>query len=148
VGKNRQDKRRNRSVHQHYEIEVSSEGATVQGISWHRKASSEPQSGLYFIRTNCDIKDEILIWDIYNTIREVESTFRCLKTDLSLRPIYHQEDPYVEAHLYLGLLAYQVVAPIRHILKEKRNKPKLEEHSPDNEHTESSVSQTKHKGRQ
>jgi len=57
------------------------------------------------------------IWGIYNTIREVESTFRCLKTDLRLRPVHHQEDRYCEAHLHLGLLAYQIVAPIRYMLK-------------------------------
>ena len=39
--------------------------------------------------------------EIYNTIREVESTFRCLKTDLNIRPIHHQEDERLQAHIYL-----------------------------------------------
>ncbi len=60
-----------------------------------------------------------MLWDIYNTIREVESTFRCLKTDLNLRPVYHQKDEHIESHLHLGLLAYQIVAPIRYMLKSK-----------------------------
>jgi len=38
------------------------------------------------------MKDEVVIWNVYNTIREVESTFRTLKTDLDLRPIYHKND--------------------------------------------------------
>jgi len=106
-------------VHQRFEIEIRSEGGIVKEINWQKKAENEQQNGIYFIRTNCDIKGETLIWEIYNTIREVESAFRCLKTDLSLRPVYHKKDPYVEAHLHLGLLAYHIAAPIRYQLKEK-----------------------------
>ena len=65
------------------------------------------------------MEQEEELWQIYNLIREVEATFRCLKTDLNLRPIYHQEDQYIEAHLNLGLIAYQLVACIRHQLKDK-----------------------------
>jgi transposase len=53
------------------------------------------------------------------TLREIESTFRTLKTDLSIRPVFHQKDKNVEAHIFLGVLAYQVVASIRHQLKIK-----------------------------
>ena len=55
---------------------------------------------------------------IYNTIREIESTFRILKTDLDLRPIYHQRDDSTMAHLHLGLMAYWLVNTIRHQLKQ------------------------------
>ena len=47
------------------------------------------------------------------------ATFRVLKTDLALRPVFHKTDENVEAHLFLGLLAYQVVATIRYQLKQK-----------------------------
>jgi transposase len=50
---------------------------------------------------------------IYNTIREIESTFRCLKTDLDVRPIYHQKDENSEAHLFIGIVAYQLAHGIR-----------------------------------
>ncbi len=63
------------------------------------------------------IKDEVVIWNIYNTIREVELTFRTLKTDLNLRPIYHKSDKGTLAHLNLGLLAYWLVNTIRCQLK-------------------------------
>ena len=66
-----------------------------------------------------DGKDEKTCWDIYNTIREIESTFRVLKTDLDLRPIYHKTDAATVAHLHLGLLAYWVVNTVRHQLKAK-----------------------------
>ena len=57
------------------------------------------------------------IWTIYNTLTEIEATFRTLKTDLALRPVHHQTDENTEAHIYMGVLAYQVVATIRHQLK-------------------------------
>ncbi len=73
--------------------------------------------GIYFLRTNLQIEEEQLRWDIYNTIREIESVFRTLKTDLDLRPIYHRNDDATMAHLHLGLLAYWVVNTIKHQLK-------------------------------
>ncbi len=45
--------------------------------------------------------------------------FRCLKTDLDIRPIYHQKDEYIEPHIWLGILAYQVVNYIRQNLKQQ-----------------------------
>src|SRR5690606_26604529 len=52
-------------------------------------------------------------------IREIESTFRALKTDLELRPIYYKNDEATMAHLHLGLLAYWLVNTIRCKLKSK-----------------------------
>ena len=74
---------------------------------------------MYLLRTNLNEKDERAQWKIYNAIREVEYTFRVLKTDLDLRPIYHKTDKASLAHLHLGLLAYWVVNTIRYQLKQK-----------------------------
>lgn len=75
--------------------------------------------GVYFLRSNYSISEEKQLWSIYNSIREIESTFRCLKTDLDLRPIYHKTDVGAMAHLHLGLLAYSLVNTIRYQLKAK-----------------------------
>jgi hypothetical protein len=112
-------KERNKSVHKYYDIKVEVKDGIAVEVEY-TKNEIEPedkQSGEYYLRTNYTLASEEEIWDIYNTIREVESTFRCLKTDLRLRPVHHQEDRYCEAHLHLGLLAYQIVAPIRYMLK-------------------------------
>lgn len=58
-----------------------------------------------------------MIWNIYNTIREIENSFRTLKTDLDLRPIYHKSDAATMAHLHLGLLAYWIVNTVTCKLK-------------------------------
>ena len=79
--------------------------------------SSRSGNGVYFIRTNIAQKDEGLVWNIYNTLPHVEETFRILKTDLSIRPVFHKKDDNIMAHLFLGILAYSIVNTIRHRLK-------------------------------
>ena len=74
----------------------------------------------FILLENLKTENEQTLWKIYNTIREIESTFRCLKTDLELRPIYHKNDNATLAHLHLGILAYWLVNTIRHQLKIKK----------------------------
>jgi hypothetical protein len=110
------------SVHRYYDITVSdnSEGIVTR-ISCKHKKGDDPikKAGIYFLRTTLDENDEKTFWSIYNIIREIEYTFRVLKTDLDLRPIYHKTDDAAMAHLHLGILAYWLVATIRHQLKQK-----------------------------
>ncbi len=90
-------------------------------MSWSIKEDVEinARSGIYFLRTSLTGDTEEMIWQFYNTIREIEATFRILKTDLDLRPIYHKKDESTMAHLHLGLLAYWVVNTVRHQLKKE-----------------------------
>lgn len=111
------------SVHENYAIVASHDttGKYVVNLSWDKNQEKEQAKiedlGKYFLRTSMDIKEEIIVWDIYNTIREIENAFRTLKTDLDLRPIYHKNDASTLAHLNLGLLAYWLVNTIRQKLK-------------------------------
>ena len=107
------------STHKHYEVvtRVDKKGV-VTNITWNQKPV-ENKHGYYLLRTDLDQNDEQTQWAIYNVIREIEATFRVLKTDLDLRPIYHKTDDAAMAHLHLGLLAYWVVNTIRYQLKQK-----------------------------
>ena len=111
------------SVQYYYDIEVSltPDNQTVTAVNWskneQRYAQKETSLGLYFLRTSLLLQDEVMIWNIYNTIRDIESSFRTLKTDLDLRPIYHKSDAATMTHLHLGLLAYWVVNTVRCKLK-------------------------------
>jgi hypothetical protein len=110
------------SIQRHYQIEtVANEKKQVTAITWEIKNETiiKENQGVYFLRTSLDTKEEETIWKIYNTIREIEYTFRVLKTDLDLRPIYHKNDTSTMAHLHLGLLAYWMVNTIRYQLKAK-----------------------------
>jgi len=106
-----------------YNIEVEVKNEIVTKIQYAKKKTSElddQELGAYFIKTNLNTEDELSLWTIYNSIREIESTFRCLKTDLDLRPIYHKNDDATMAHLHLGILAYWLVNTIRHQLKQQK----------------------------
>lgn len=59
------------------------------------------------------------IWQFYNVIRTVEETFKTLKLDLDIRPVYHKTDSGAKAHLHLAILAYWVVSVTKYLLKQK-----------------------------
>jgi len=115
-------KEKYRLVSGRYIIDVDDSNGTATRVTWQKKESkktSAAKHGVYFIRTNIEKSDEIQLWNVYNTVREVEATFRCLKSDLQLRPVHHQKDQRIESHLYLAILAYQLVNTIRYMLKEE-----------------------------
>jgi len=115
-------KEKNRNVSGRYNIDVQQENGKVTEIKWEKKIiqqKSDNKHGVYFIRTNIDNPTEQMLWDTYNIVREVEASFRCLKSDLQIRPVHHQKDERIEAHIYQTILAYQLVNTIRHMLKEK-----------------------------
>lgn len=107
------------SVNRFYKISFKKKNGIATGMEWEKTGSSNKRQGIYFIRTSLAGKDEKTIWNIYNTIREIEATFRTLKTDLNMRPVFHQKDVYSEAHIYGSILAYTIVNTIRHLLKTK-----------------------------
>lgn len=112
------------SVSKYYQIDyIRSEEKpqNMADIRWQIKISevqTEERFGTYFLRTNIATLDEKSTWDYYNLIREIETSNRQLKTDLELRPIYHQKDDNSDAHLFFGLLSYWIVNTIRHKLKQ------------------------------
>ncbi len=109
------------SVQYYYDIEVTATANKATSMQWQkneaRYAQKEASLGIYFLRTSLLLEDEVTIWNIYNTIREIESSFRTLKNDLDLRPVYHKSDKGTMAHLHLGILAYWLVNTIRCKLK-------------------------------
>lgn len=112
------------SVSKYYQIEYIRSQENPQHMSdirWQIRISdeeAEERFGTYFLRTNVATLDEKSTWDYYNLIREIETTNRQLKTDLELRPIYHQKDDRSDAHLFFGLLSYWIVNTIRYKLKQ------------------------------
>ncbi|CDN30207.1 hypothetical protein BN938_2609 [Mucinivorans hirudinis] len=111
------------SVSKYYQIDYIRSGENPEHMSdirWQIKISqeeTEQRFGTYFLRTNIATLDERTTWEYYNLIREIETSNRQLKTDLELRPIYHQTDNNSDAHLFFGLLSYWIVNTVRHKLK-------------------------------
>lgn len=103
-----------------YEIKYTEdkEKGITTDINWYRVKEREKPKGEYFLRYTNNSISESEIWDIYNMTREVEAVFRCLKTDLKIRPVHHQKDKYIEPHIWLGIMGYQIVNYVRKNLKE------------------------------
>ena len=113
-------KERYPTENKYYNISVDADATNTiaMNLTWTKiTPKTKSGEGVYFVRTSLDKQQETTLWTIYNTLTEIEATFRVLKTDLSLRPIFHQKDENTEAHLFLGLLAYQLVATVRYQLK-------------------------------
>jgi hypothetical protein len=127
------------SAHKRYKIELERKSVSQNNktneictaIQWEKIAKLDAQKqdecGVYFLRTCIKETEETLVWIIYNCIRNVESSFRTLKTDLDLRPIFHKTDEAIQAHLHLGLLAYWIVNTVRYQLQQKEIKSEWRE---------------------
>jgi transposase len=107
------------SINKSYKIKLKvDKNKTVVDITY-KQSKPATEAGVYFIRSSQKQITEELIWEIYNILRGIESTFRCLKTDLEIRPIHHQKDKNTEAHIFVGIVAYQLVHAIRRALKQQ-----------------------------
>ncbi len=113
-------KERYPSANKHYSISIKEKDGIVTEIKYSRKALKPRVShGVYFLRSSVINLTDEMFWKIYNILTEIEATFRLLKTDLSIRPVFHQKDENSKAHIFLGILAYMLVNTIRFQLKQK-----------------------------
>lgn len=75
------------------------------------------REGRYLLRTNLDAVEPAVLWDRYMQLVQVEEAFRNLKGDLGLRPIWHQLEHRIEAHVFVSFLAYCLHVTLRTRLK-------------------------------
>ncbi len=66
------------------------------------------REGRYLLRTNLTETDPVKLWNYYLQLVKVEEAFRILKGDLAIRPIFHQDEVRIEAHIFIAFLAYCV----------------------------------------
>ena len=103
----------------HFEIAVQkNDKDQVISLSWSMK-EGEKTDGVYCLRTNRQGVNEQELWDFYNTIRDVEDAFRCMKSDLGFRPIRHHIERRSDGHLFITVLAYHILHAIRFKLRLK-----------------------------
>ena len=105
---------------QHYEITIErdEESDIATAIHWQRiKSIDETLPGVYCLRTNQDKWDESVLWRTYTMLTDLEAVFRSLKSELGLRPVFHQKSDRVNGHLFISVLAYHLVHTIRFQLK-------------------------------
>lgn len=75
------------------------------------------REGRYLLRTNLTETDPAKLWQFYLQLVEVEAAFKTLKGDLAIRPIYHQHEPRIEAHIFIAFLAYALHVTLGRQLK-------------------------------
>ena len=64
------------------------------------------REGRYLLRSNLRHEDPATLWQYYIRLTEIEQAFKELKHDLAIRPIYHQTDKHIEAHIFIAFIAY------------------------------------------
>jgi len=108
----------------HYKITVEKQkkGNNAKAITWKRNVIEDTADnfpGVYCLRTNLKDWDESTLWRTYTMLTDLEAVFRSLKSELGLRPVFHQKTDRVSGHLFITLLAYHAVHTIRYQLKKK-----------------------------
>jgi transposase len=75
-------------------------------LNWEKLRQARRREGSYLLRSNMSDRDPAKLWEFYLQLTEVEQAFKELKGDLSVRPIYHQNDARIEAHIFVAFIAY------------------------------------------
>lgn len=75
------------------------------------------REGRYLLRTNLVGRDPAEMWELYTQLVHVEEAFKNMKGDLSLRPIHHQTEGRIEAHIFVAFMAYALHVTLRHRLR-------------------------------
>lgn len=113
------------SIARYYDVEVvvDASGRRAADVVVTKRPSREERSRL----TGCYVMEaygphatlsSAAIWQLYMTLHRVEDAFRALKTDLGIRPVYHQTAERTKAHLFISVLAYHLLAVVERQLRE------------------------------
>ena len=116
-------KAQSRGVAQHYAVELDTDksGQRATAVRFTRRpvsGSMMTHPGVYCLRSNETGLDEATLWCTYFTLTDLEAVFRSLKSELGLRPIYHHKPIRADGHLFITVIAYQLVQVIRTRLRQ------------------------------
>jgi hypothetical protein len=78
---------------------------------------AERRDGHYLLRSNLVDEDPAVLWERYIQLTQIEAAFKALKSELGLRPIYHQVQKRVEAHIFVAFLAYALSVTLKQRLE-------------------------------
>ena len=100
-------------VQRFYQIDQVIQDKEIKDINWKRLDTGRKQAddlcGCYVLKTNAQELSNDEIWHVYMTLTKAEDGFRSLKSDLGLRPNYHQKTSRVDGHIFICILAYQLL---------------------------------------
>lgn len=118
-------KEKSRGMSQHYTVSLVGEASENKGmrataLTWVKipvGGTMATHPGVYCLRSNEMTWDEERLWRTYTMLTDLESVFRSLKSELGLRPVFHQKEDRSDGHLFITVLAYHGVQLLRTQLK-------------------------------
>jgi len=105
-----------------YEVALRETPAGIRlhwAIKEDRKDWRALREGAYMLRTNLQAGTAEELWSRYMQLTEAEASFRALKSELSIRPLFHQLEPRVKAHVMVAFLGYALWVTLKHLLKRR-----------------------------
>jgi transposase len=113
---------RHAQVNDLFEVTLGDTPAGVR-LVWEMKAEQKVwrdlREGAYLLRTNLQADSAEEMWSKYMQLTEAEASFRALKSELSIRPLFHQKEPRVKAHVLVAFLGYALWVTLKHLLKHR-----------------------------
>jgi hypothetical protein len=111
-------------VSQHYQIDIEKDEKTghVCKLNWKKNIKANHKDnhpGVYCLRSSHKDWTELKLWKTYIMLTDLESVFKSLKSELGLRPVFHQKAGRTASHLLITLLAFHIVQTIRFQLKKE-----------------------------
>jgi len=88
-------------------------------IQKERQTWRDLREGAYMLRTNLQAESAQELWSQYMQLTEAEASFRALKSELSIRPLFHQKEPRVKAHVMVAFLGYALWVTLKHLLQRR-----------------------------
>jgi len=119
-------KERYPSIASHYDVllQLDDDQRKVTAVTHTKKESRSKRqtlTGCYVIETSRQDLEAAEIWRLYTTLTQVEEAFRSLKTDLGMRPVYHQHKSRTEGHLFISVLAYHLLICIEKTMHDQND---------------------------
>ena len=105
-----------------YQVAVTEKDGTL-AVEWKaiesRQTWQQAREGAYLLRTNLPPGEPATLWKDYIQLTEAEAAFRALKSELSIRPIFHQLERRAKAHILVAFLGYALWVTLKHLLMRK-----------------------------
>ena len=111
------------SAYRFLRLQLPKEGEAVTRESFYfqvdkaKLKAAELQDGHYLLRSNLVSEDPAVLWERYVQLTQIEAAFKAMKSDLGIRPIYHQLGHRVEAHIFVAFLAYCLLVTLKNRLQ-------------------------------
>jgi transposase len=105
-----------------YEVQVTERSDTL-ALEWQackgRQSWQQAREGAYLLRTDLPSGEPEKLWKSYIQLTEAEAAFRALKSELSIRPIFHQRERRAKAHILVAFLGYALWVTLKHLLRRR-----------------------------